>query len=178
MPKKNKLGGILFSYKKIAGRRFDYRSGSIKMKKLLFVVTLLFGFVTVLSGCDKPELDGSYDFIIYESDSDNSNLSDNKVVARYTIEYTDCQTVSDSLIEKDGRYYFSDDSNDYLVLVDSAYGLSYTQGYFSKYAECANGPIDVSWSYVAVNGSSALTGIGETPLEGLEEYGFVINGWK
>ena len=135
--------------------------------------------MVTLAGCDqKPVVDGSFEFIIYESDSDNSNLSDNKVVAKYTIEYVDCQTVSDTLIEKDGKYYFSKDSNDYLILKDSGYGLTYTEGYFENYAECSNGAIDVSWSYTAVNGVSATVGIGETPLEGLEEYGFVINGWK
>ena len=150
------------------------------MKKFYFIVALLLvSLVTTLTGCnEKPEVDGSFDFIIYESDSDNSNLSDNKVVAKYTIEYVDCQTVTDTLIEKDGKYYFSKDSNDYLILKDSGYGLSYTEGYFENYAECSNGAIDVSWSYTAVNGKSSTHGIGETPLEGLEEYGFVINGWK
>ena len=56
--------------------------------------------------------------------------------------------------------------------------LSYTNGYFANYSECATGPIDVSWSYTAVNGQSSMYGIGETALEGLVEYGFVINGWK
>ena len=147
--------------------------------KFFIVVLLLIGLTTALTGCNKkPEVDGSFEFVIYESDSDNSNLSDNKVIAKYTIEYVDCQTVSDTLIEKDGKYYFSKDSNDYLILKDSGYGLTYTEGYFNNYAECSNGAIDVSWSYTAVNGKSSTQGIGETPLEGLEEYGFVINGWK
>ena len=150
------------------------------MKTLYLIVTLLLlSFVTTLTGCnDKPEVDGSFEFIIYESDSDNLNLSDNKIVAKYIIEYNDCQTVTDALIVKDGKYYFSEDSDDYLVLVDSAYGLSYTEGYFANYAECASGAIDVSWTQTFINGSSALYGIGETPLDGLEQYGFVINGWK
>ena len=132
-----------------------------------------------LTGCkDKPIVDGSFDFIIYESDSDNSNLSDNKIVAKYTIEYNECQTVTDTLIKKGDKYYFSDSSLDYLVLVDSGYGLSYSKGYFANFSECADGEIDVSWSYTAVNGESAAQGIGETPLDGLKEYGFVINGWK
>ena len=158
-------------------------------KTYLFVVLLLISLTTALTGCsdllskitgnnDKPEVDGSFVFVIYESDSDNSELSDNKVVARYTIEYNDCKTITDTLIQKDGKYYFSENSNDYLILVDSGYGLSYTQGYFTNYAECASGAIDVSWSYTAVNGKSATVGIGETPLDGLKEYGFVINGWK
>ena len=147
------------------------------MKKLFLIVATI--FMVTLAGCNqKPVVDGSFEFIIYESDSDNSNLSDNKVVAKYTIEYVDCQTVTDTLIEKDGKYYFSKDSNDYLILKDSGYGLTYTEGYFENYAECSNGAIDVSWSYTAVNGKSSTHGIGETPLEGLEEYGFVINGWK
>lgn len=147
------------------------------MKKLFLVITMI--FMVTLAGCNqKPVVDGSFEFIIYESDSDNSNLSDNKVVAKYSIEYVDCQTVTDTLIEKDGKYYFSKDSNDYLILKDSGYGLTYTEGYFKNYAECSNGAIDVSWSYTAVNGKSSTQGIGETPLEGLEEYGFVINGWK
>ena len=159
------------------------------MKKTYFFVTLLlFSLVTTLTGCsdllaqltgnNKPVVDGSFEFIIYESDSDNSNLSDNKVVARYTIEYNDCQTVTDALIQKDGKYYFSVDSEDYLILEDSGYGLTYTDGYFANYAECINGAIDVSWSYTAVNGEMSSVGIGETPLDGLVEYGFVINGWK
>jgi hypothetical protein len=86
--------------------------------------------------------------------------------------------VTDTLIKKDGKYYFSEESNDYLVLTDSGYGLSYTQGYFANYSECASGAIDVSWSYTAVNGAASTVGIGETPLDGLNEYGFVINGWK
>ena len=158
-------------------------------KTYLIVVLLLISLVTTLTGCsdllskltgnnDKPEVDGSFVFVIYESDSDNSNLSDNKVVARYTIEYNDCQTVTDTLIEKDGKYYLSENSLDYIILKDSGYGLTYTEGYFANYSECSNGAIDVSWSYTAVNGAMASFGIGETPLDGLEEYGFVINGWK
>lgn len=149
------------------------------MKKFLFLVTLLLISLVALTGCNqKPEVDGQFKFVIYESDSDNSNLSDNKVVAKYTIEYNGCQTVTDALIQKDGKYYFNNDSSDYLILEDSGYGLSYTQGYFANFAECRNGEIDVSWTYTAVNGSMSTVGIGETPLSGLEEYGFVINGWK
>ena len=158
-------------------------------KTYLFVILLLISLMTTLAGCsdllskltgnsNKPEVDGSFVFVIYESDSDNANLSDNKVVARYTIEYNDCQTVTDTLIEKDGKYYFSEDSEDYLILEDSGYGLTYTKRYFVNYSECSEGAIDVSWSYTAVNGKSATVGIGETPLAGLVEYGFVINGWK
>jgi hypothetical protein len=33
-------------------------------------------------------------------------------------------------------------------------------------------------SITTVNGLTAPVGIGETPLDGLKEYGFVINGWK
>ena len=149
------------------------------MKKLCFIVALLLLSLVTMTGCNpKTEVDGSFDFVIYESDSDNLNLSDNKVVARYTIEYVGCKTVTDALIEKDGKYYFSLDSEDYLVLEDSGYGLTYTMGYFANYSECSSGAIDVSWSYTAVNGSMSSFGIGETPLEGLTEYGFVINGWK
>ena len=151
------------------------------MKNIYCLVTLLFiCMVTVLTGCvDKPVIDGVYDFVIYESDSDNSNLSDNVVVARYTISYVASKTVVDTLIFKDGKYYFSTESNDYIVLEDSMYGLSYKEGYFKNYHECSSGnAIDISWSYTAVNGESATSGIGETSLEGLVEYGLVINGWK
>ena len=150
------------------------------MKTLYVIVTLLLlVMVTTLTGCnEKPEVSGSFDFVIYESDADNSDLSDNVVVARYHIEYVNCKTVTDALIKKEDKYYFVENSNEYLVLVDSAYGLSYTQGYFANYSECSDGnAIDVSWSYTAVNGTSATTGIGETPLDGLVEFGFVINGW-
>ena len=148
-------------------------------KKFLVVVLLLLGFTAILTGCNnKPEVDGSFLFVIYESDSDNYILSDNKVVARYTIEYLNCQIVTDALIKKNGKYYFTEASNDYLMLEDSGYGLTYTLGYFENYVECINGAIDVSWSYTSVNGEMSSTGIGETPLAGLIEYGFVINGWK
>jgi len=150
------------------------------MKKVYFsVVLLLFCLVTTLTGCNqKPEVDGIFEFVVYESDSDNSNLSDNKVVVRYVIEYNDCKTVVDALIKKEGKYYFSEDAEDYLILENSGFGLTYTKGYFTNYSECVNGAIDVSWSYTAVNGEMSSNGIGETPLDGLEEYGFVINGWK
>ena len=150
------------------------------MKTYYVIVTLLLlVMVTTLTGCnEKPEVSGSFDFVIYESDADNFDLSDNVVVARYHIEYINCKTVTDALIKKEDKYYFSENSNDYLILVDGAYGLSYTKGYFANYSECSDGnAIDVSWSYTAVNGSSATTGISETPLDGLTEYGFVINGW-
>ena len=150
------------------------------MKNIKILVAILIAcLVTTLTCCNqKVEVDGSYDFVIYESDSDNSDLSDNKVVVKYTIEYVACKTVTDTLIEKDGKYYFNKKSNDYLVLTDSGYGLTYTEGFFENYFECSNGAIDVSWSYTAVNGKSSTVGIGETPLSGLVEYGFVINGWK
>ena len=150
------------------------------MKKNYFIVALLLvSLVTTLTGCkEKPKVDGSFDFIIYESDSDNSDLTDNKIVAKYTINYVGCQTVTDTLIKKDDKYYFSEESNDYLVLADSGYGLTYTQGYFANYGECGSGAIDVSMSITTVNGSTAPVGIGETQLDGLKEYGFVINGWK
>ncbi len=151
------------------------------MKKRLFIsVALLAVGVTSLVGCNqKTAADGSFDFIIYESDADNNDLSNNKVVSKYHIEYKDCKTVTDALIKKESLYFFNNESPDYLVLVDSQYGLSYSEGYFANYAECANNTkIDVSYSYTAVNGVMAEHGIGETPLEGLQEYGFVINGWK
>ena len=149
------------------------------MKKGLIFTLALVGCVGILTSCGKKKVDGSYDFIIYESDSDNTNLSDNKVVAKYHIEYVECKTVTDTLIKKeDNKYYFSKKSKDYLVLEDSAYGLSYTKGYFKDFADCENNTeIDVSWSLTTVNGEVASTGIGGTALDGLTEYGFVINGW-
>lgn len=153
------------------------------MKKNLFIFLTAICLITVMLGsCQKqsePIPDGSYDFIIYQSDNNNDDLSDNIVVARYKIEYVNAATVTDTLIAKDGKYYFSNDASDYLVLEDSAYGLSYTRGYFANYDECLNQTeIDVSWSYIAVNGKAATSGIGEISLEGLTEFGFVINGWK
>lgn len=149
-------------------------------KKLLVLVTLIVGGVTSLASCSqKPTVDGAYDFIIYESDSDNSNLSDNPIVATYHIEYTNCKTVTDTLIKKGSAYFFNETSSDYLILKNSAYGLSYSEGFFANYSGCSNGEqIDVSWSYTAVNGVAAPKGIGETSLDGLTQYGFVINGWK
>ena len=148
--------------------------------KLFILVALLTGGVTVLSGCNqKPVVDGAYNFIIYESDSDNSDLSDNLIVANYRIEYVGCKTVTDKNKRKGSAYFFNEESPDYLILKNSAYGLSYSEGYFHDYSGCSDGEqIDVSWSYTAVNGQAASYGIGETSLDGLLEYGFVINGWK
>ena len=150
------------------------------MKKGIIFTLALVGCVAALTGCGKKKVDGSYDFIIYESDSDNTNLSDNKVVAKYHIEYTGAKTVSDTLTKKEGnKYYFTKKSNDYLILEDSAYGLTYTKGYFKNYAQCDNNTeIDVSWSMTTVNGSAAEAGISGVALEGLTEYGFVIDGWR
>ena len=124
----------------------------------------------------------SYNFVIYEKDSDNDDLSNNTVVATYTISYkaSESKTVTDTLIKGEGdKYYFVEGGTDYLVLKDSGYGLSYDKGYFKDYSECASETeIDVSWSYSAVNGSMAEKGIGETKLDGLVTYGFVIQGWK
>jgi len=165
-------------------------------KKLLFLGALFGAFALVGCGGNKtekpttkddtttttaePQL--SYDFVIYEKDSDNADLSNNTVVATYHITYyaSTAKTVTDTLIKGEGdKYYFTDGGTDYLVLTDSGYGLSYSEGYFSNYAECAgNKQIDVSWSYTAVNGEAASKGIGETKLNGLTTYGFVINGWK
>lgn len=146
----------------------------------LVTATLLMCGMLGLAGCSpKPVVDGAYDFIIYESDKDNSDLSDNKVVAKYHIEYSGCKTVTDTLIKKGSAYFFTEESPDYLILKNSEYGLSYSEGYFKDYSGCSSGDqIDVSWSYTAVNGQMASFGIGETPLDGLNEYGFVINGWK
>ncbi len=150
------------------------------MFKKIFVMVALLATLLLLGGCnEKKAVDGAFDFIIYESDANNSDLSDNKVVATYHIEYTNAKTVTDALIKKGSIYFFSEESPDYLILKPSAYGLSYSEGYFQNYSECASGEqIDVSWSYSAINGEMASVGIGETPLEGLVEYGFVINGWK
>ena len=145
-------------------------------KKILIAFLLLGGMFSLV--CCKPKVDGAYDFVIYESDADNTDLSDNPVVAKYHIEYVGCSTVSETLIKRGSAYFFSEDSSDYLIMKNSAYGLTYTEGYFQNYSGCASGDqIDVSWSLTTVNGAVASTGIGQTPLEGLTEYGFVINGW-
>ena len=166
------------------------------MKKfLLFVLTLIFG-VTLLTGCGKttakPTTKSSstdekvadtrptYCFIIYEKDSDNNNLNDNKVVASYLIHYSTGDKVSDTLIKGSGnKYYFVEGGTDYLVLKNSQYGLSYDKGYFENYSGCANNTeIDVSWSMTLGNGESLMTGIGSTSVEDLAQYGFVIDGWR
>lgn len=148
-------------------------------KKLVLSVVALTSVTAGLVACQsKPEVDGAYDFIIYEKDSDNSDLSDNNVVASYHIEYTECVTVTDSLIRRGSAYFFTEESLDYLIMKKSVYGLSYSEGYFASYSGCSEGDqIDVSWSYTAVNGVMATCGIGEQSLDGLTSYGFVINGW-
>jgi len=150
-------------------------------KAFAFVGAIACGLVLVTAtSCGAEKATGEYEFVILAPDSDNTNLSDNPVVAKYTIKYTDATYVSDSLILKDGKYYFSKKSDDYLVLEDGSYGLSYQKGYFKNYSACANNTeIDVSWSMTTSNGYQALmTGIGSTPLEGLTSYEFVIDGWK
>ena len=168
------------------------------MKKGLFLVALL--GLLALVGCGKkdektsgtttvaptttentPTVDTRpyYNFIIYEKDSDNTNLSDNKVVASYLVRYSTATNVADSLIKKGNKYYFVEDGTDYLILEDSAWGLTYVKGYFENYSECANNKeIEVDWSMTTGNGVSLMTGIGTTPLEGLNQYGFVIDGWR
>lgn len=120
-----------------------------------------------------------YYFVIYESDSDNDNLSNNKIVASYEIRYSSATNVADSLIKGSGdKYYFEEGGTDYLVLEDSLYGLSYKKGYFKNYSACANETaIDVEWSRTLVNGVDASYGIGGVELTGLNQYGFIINGW-
>lgn len=149
-------------------------------KSFILVALLLFGLASLLTGCEeKKEVDGSYEFVIYASDSDNDDISDNKVVASYTITYVSSKTVTDTLIYKNGVYYFTEESKDYLVLVDGGFGLSYVRGYFNEYSLCANDKeIDLSWSKSFVNGQEAPKGIGDTPLEGLTEFSIVIDGWK
>ena len=160
------------------------------MKKvLLFIVTLVFSLV-LLTACGKKKTTTQapiaedtrtyYNFIIYEKDDDNTKLSDNKVVASYLVRYSTATNVADSLIKgEDNKYYFVEGGTDYLVLKDSQYGLSYDKGYFKNYSGCANNTeIDVSWSMTLGNGESLMTGIGGTPLEGLNQYGFVIDGWR
>lgn len=124
----------------------------------------------------------SYNFVIYEKDSDNADLSDNPVVVSYTITYkaSESKTVTDTLIKgENDKYYFVEGGTDYLVLKDSQYGLSYDKGYFKDFADCASETeIDVSYSLTTVNGTAASTGIGATKLEGLTTYGFVIQAWK
>ena len=161
------------------------------MKKGLFLVALL--GLLALVGCETKNNKTSgtttavptttedtrsyYYFVIYEKDS-NDDLSDNKIVASYEIRYSTGTYVSDSLIKDGNKYYFVEGGTDYLVLEDSQYGLSYKKGYFKNYSECANNTeIDVSWSKTLGNGESLMTGISTTPLDGLNQYGFVINGW-
>lgn len=140
---------------------------------------LIIGSVALASCTQKPAVDGAYDFIIYESDADNTVLSDNPIVATYHIEYVDCKTVPETLIKKGSAYFFSESSSDYLILKNSSFGLSYSEGYFENYSGCENGEqIDVSWSMVCTNGVLSNNGIGEESLQDLVEYGFIINGWK
>lgn len=117
----------------------------------------------------------SYNFVIYESDSDNYNLSDNKVVTTYTINYTTKTYVPETLIKNEGKYYFAENGTDYFTIKSGMID----KVYFKDYSECAgNKEIDASWSYCAVNGQMAPKGIEETTLDGLVTYGLVINGWK
>ncbi len=150
------------------------------MKKIC--VLFLNSILAIISLCSchfNEKNSGQYDFVIYEKDEDNFDLSNNKIVKVFHIKYTNCSTVIDTLIEKDGKYYFSSESNDYLILEKGVYGFSYKYGYFENYFACEDeNIIDVSWSYTSFNGNQCQYGIGETPVANLKEYGFVINGWK
>lgn len=152
------------------------------MNKRILVLAALFilGAVCMTACTERQGKSGAYDFVIYESDRDNSDLSDNTVVARYHISYDEnCKSVSDTLIKKDTAYYFDEKSEDFIIMENGPFGLTYTEGYFAGYADCKDGrTTDISWSYTAVNGAMATAGISETSLDGLNEYGFVINGWK
>ena len=119
----------------------------------------------------------SYNFVIYEKDSDNDDLTNNTIVVSYTISYTDAtKTVPDTLIKDGDKYYFVQGGTDYITITSSG---MIEKGYFKDYSECAsNTEIDISWSYCAVNGAMASKGINETTLTGLTAYGLVINGWK
>ena len=119
----------------------------------------------------------SYNFVIYEKDSDNEDLTNNTVVATYTMSFTDgTKTVTDTLIKDGDKYYFVQGGTDYITITSSG---MIEKGYFKDYSECAsNTEIDISWSYCAVNGAMASKGINETTLTGLTAYGLVINGWK
>lgn len=130
---------------------------------------------------DTPQEDTRpyYYFVIYEKDSDNDDLSNNKIVASYEIRYSSATNVADSLIKgSDDKYYFVEGGTDYITLKTGTWGLYYSKGYFKNYSECANNTeIDILNSYTAVNGTSAPAGIGGTSLTDLNQYGFVINGW-
>jgi len=151
------------------------------MKRNLIIKVLACALVTAgIAGCKQkaPEVTGSYHFVIYQSDSDNTNLSDNPVVSDYLIEYTSATTVVTSLINEGNKYYFTSDKVDYIILENATFGMMYTKGYFHNFAECSAGEIDVSMSMTAINGEMATVGISDTPLSGLETYGFVINGFS
>lgn len=145
------------------------------MKKVLSLVLAFLGVLT-LSSCKKEKkiIDGSYTFIVYASDADNNDISNNPVVATYTIEYYQCDSVANSLIQKDGKHYLS--NTDYLVLANGQYGLYLDKGFFNGYNQ---NEVDLSWSKTTINGGQDLfTGIGETPLEGITSFELIIDGWK
>jgi len=146
-------------------------------KNLIFRVLGVALIAAGTAACDNTLLDGTYDFVIYESDFDNSNLTDNKVISSFTITYSQCSTVVDTLIKDGNRYYFDVSKADYIVMEPSTYGLMYKKGYFSDYSECKNGEIDVSMSGTYINGKMAMVGISDVSLLGLVTYGFVVNAW-
>lgn len=130
------------------------------------------------SCCEKESYDGMFDFVIYESDSNNYDLSDNPCVSKFHIVYDNCESVTDALIKTGNRYYFDSSKVDYLVLEDGPFGLTYKSGYFSNYKPCSSGEIDVSWSMIFVDKELASSGIGNISLGNIQEVGFVIDGWK
>ena len=102
-------------------------------KSFHFALALIMSTGAVVSCGQQNPVDGSYEFVIYEKDANNEDLSDNKVIAAYHIEYANCKTVPETLIRKGSIYFFSESSPDYLVMKDSQYGLSYSEGYFQGY---------------------------------------------
>lgn len=140
------------------------------MKRVLLTVLALFLCVIALVSCKKDNpATGSYEFVIYAPDDDCTVISDNRVVVKYTITYTDETYVLDSLILKDGKYYFEENGTDYIQVS----GGFITGAHFEAYTES----FDATYTMTYANGEQAQTGIDQVALEGLTSFGFVIDGW-
>ncbi len=78
----------------------------IMNKKFLVYVALLVGGVTLMASCSQNQ-----QWMEHMTSSSMKvtliipNLLDNPVVARYHIEYTNCKTVTDTLIKKGSAYF-------------------------------------------------------------------------
>lgn len=144
------------------------------MKRIIFLLSS-FILLFCLVSCSN---NNTYDFVIYEPDINNLDLSDNKEIKRFTISYDeDAKYVSDTLIKKNTNVYkFQNNTIDYLILEEDTYGLYYKYAFFSSYELCEHGQIDITDALLMVDGVKSDYYIGNLEVSGVKEVSLVLNG--